>query len=180
MALILPLISFLAGYWGVHVLKPIRPLLAALLARLFIPLLIIYNMVFYKEGSLWLIGFSLFSSIIFFSGFYYFQQDKLRALCFSYLNGAWLGLPFALAVFGPEASSTIVALYIGGSLFGNICAVMAVSETRQDRGFIIKNVALHLSRCPEKFEAADLQHAEPAQVRKQTCPQYFHLLYAAV
>lgn len=142
MALILPLISFLAGYWGVHVLKPIRPLLAALLARLFIPLLIIYNMVFYKEGSLWLIGFSLFSSIIFFSGFYYFQQDKLRALCFSYLNGAWLGLPFALAVFGPEASSTIVALYIGGSLFGNICAVMAVSETRQDRGFIIKNVML--------------------------------------
>ncbi|QQN39899.1 permease [Acinetobacter sp. CS-2] len=142
MALILPLISFLAGYWGVHVLKPIRPLLAALLARLFIPLLIIYNMVFYKEGSLWLICFSLFSSIIFFSGFYYFQQDKLRALCFSYLNGAWLGLPFALAIFGPEASSTIVALYIGGSLFGNICAVMAVSETRQDRGFIIKNVML--------------------------------------
>ena len=142
MALILPLISFLAGYWGVHVLKSIRPLLAALLARLFIPLLIIYNMVFYKEGSLWLIGFSLFSSIIFFSGFYYFQQDKLRALCFSYLNGAWLGLPFALAVFGPEASSTIVALYIGGSLFGNICAVMSVSETRQDKGFIIKNVML--------------------------------------
>ncbi|MFH7766635.1 permease [Acinetobacter sp. BSP-28] len=142
MALILPLISFLVGYWGVHVLKPIRPLLAALLARIFIPLLIIYNMVFYKEGSLWLIGFSFLSSIIFFSIFYYFQKDKLRALCFSYLNGAWLGLPFALAVFGPEASSTIVALYIGGSLFGNICAVMAISETQQDTQFIIKNVLL--------------------------------------
>jgi len=142
MALILPLISFLVGYWGVHVLKPIRPLLAALLARIFIPLLIIYNMVFYKEGSLWLIGFSFLSSIIFFSIFYYFQKDKLRALCFSYLNGAWLGLPFALAVFGPEASSTIVALYIGGSLFGNICAVMAVSEAKQDLSFIIKNVLL--------------------------------------
>ena len=142
MALILPLISFLVGYWGVHFLKPIRSLLAALLARLFIPLLIIYNMVFYKEGSLWLIGFSFLSSIIFFSIFYYFQKDKLRALCFSYLNGAWLGLPFALAVFGPEASSTIVALYIGGSLFGNICAVMAVSEAKQDLSFIIKNVLL--------------------------------------
>jgi malate permease and related proteins len=142
MALILPLISFLVGYWGVHVLKPIRPLLAALLAQIFIPLLIIYNMVFYKEGSLWLIGFSFLSSIIFFSIFYYFQKDKLRALCFSYLNGAWLGLPFALAVFGPEASSTIVALYIGGSLFGNICAVMAVSEAKQDLSFIIKNVLL--------------------------------------
>ncbi len=142
MALILPLISFLVGYWGVHVLKPIRPLLAALLARIFIPLLIIYNMVFYKEGSLWLIGFSFLSSILFFCIFYYFQKDKLRALCFSYLNGAWLGLPFALAVFGPEASSTIVALYIGGSLFGNICAVMAISEAEQDLSFIIKNVLL--------------------------------------
>ncbi len=142
MALILPLISFLVGYWGVHVLKPIRPLLAALLARIFIPLLIIYNMVFYKEGSLWLIGFSFLSSILFFCIFYYFQKDKLRALCFSYLNGAWLGLPFALAVFGPEASSTIVALYIGGSFFGNICAVMAISEAEQDLSFIIKNVLL--------------------------------------
>ncbi len=33
MALILPLLSFLIGYWGVQYLKPIRPFLAALLAR---------------------------------------------------------------------------------------------------------------------------------------------------
>lgn len=132
MALILPLISFLIGYWGVHVLTPIRQLLASLLARLLIPAIIVYNMVFYQEGSLWLIGFSFISSVFFFCIFYYFKKDKLRALCLSYLNGAWLGFPFALALFGPQASSTIVALYIGGSLFGNICAVMAVSQTRQD------------------------------------------------
>ena len=76
----------------------------------------------------------------FFSIFYYFSHDKLRALCFSYLNGAWLGFPFALAVFGPEASSTIVALYIGGSLFGNVSAVMAVSQEKQELAFIIKNM----------------------------------------
>ncbi|NNH34234.1 permease [Acinetobacter sp. NIPH 2377] len=142
MALILPLISFLIGYWGVHVLTPIRQLLASLLARLLIPAIIVYNMVFYQEGSLWLIGFSFISSVFFFCIFYYFKKDKLRALCLSYLNGAWLGFPFALALFGPQASSTIVALYIGGSLFGNICAVMAVSQTRQDPKFIIKNVLL--------------------------------------
>lgn len=44
--------------------------------------------------------------------------------------------------FGPQATSTVVALYIGGSLFGNVCAVMAVSEARQDSGYILKNVLL--------------------------------------
>lgn len=140
MVLLLPLISFLIGYWGVHYLKAIRPLLAALLARLLIPLIIIYNMVFYKEGSLWLIGFSILSSIVLFSLFYAFAKDKLRALCFSYLNGVWLGLPFALAVFGPNAMPTMIALYIGGSLFGNVSAVIAVSQTRQSWGFILKNM----------------------------------------
>ncbi|ANF81010.1 permease [Acinetobacter sp. NCu2D-2] len=140
MALLVPLISFLIGYWGVHYLKRIRPVLAALLARLLIPLIIIYNMVFYKEGSLWLVGFSLSCSIILFSLFYLWQKDKLRALCFSYLNGVWLGLPFALAVFGPNAMPTIIALYIGGSLFGNVSAVMAVSTERQSTSFIVKNV----------------------------------------
>lgn len=140
MALILPLLSFLIGYWGVQYLKPIRPVLAALLARVLIPVLIIYNMLFYKAGSLWLMGFSIFSSIVLFSLFYYFAKDKLRALCFSYLNGVWLGLPFALAVFGTDAMSTMIALYIGGSLFGNVSAVIAVSQTRQDWTFILKNV----------------------------------------
>ena len=142
MVLILPLLSFLVGYWGVSRLQSIRALLAASLAKLLIPALIVYNMVFYKPGSLWLIGLSFVSSVLFFAIFYAVQQDKLRALCFSYLNGAWLGFPFALAVFGPNASSTIVALYIGGSLFGNICAVMAVSTGKQDLRFICKNVLL--------------------------------------
>jgi malate permease and related proteins len=140
MALILPLIGFLVGYLGVEKLKPIRPFLAASLARVLIPGLIIYNMVFYQQGSLWLVGLSFIASIIFYAFFYVLRQDKLQALCLSYLNGAWLGLPFALAVFGTQASNTIVALYIGGSLFGNICAVMAVSQDKQSTGFIIKNV----------------------------------------
>ncbi|MEQ1450078.1 permease [Acinetobacter lwoffii] len=142
MALILPLLSFLIGYWGVQYLKPVRPLLASLLARVLIPVLIIYNMVFYQEGSLWLIAFSFFCSCVFFALFYFTLKNKLRALCLSYLNGAWLGIPFALAVFGPQATSTVVALYIGGSLFGNVCAVMAVSEARQNSGYILKNVLL--------------------------------------
>lgn len=140
MALIVPIFAFLMGYLAVEQLKPLRPWLAASLARVLIPILIIYNMVFYQQGSMWLVGLSFVSSIIFFLFFYFTQKDKLQALCLSYLNGAWLGLPFALALFGKEATNTIVALYIGGSLFGNICAVMAVSKTQQSPAFIMKNV----------------------------------------
>ncbi len=75
---------------------------------------------------------------MFFALFYFTLKNKLRALCLSYLNGAWLGIPFALAVFGPQATRPVVALYIGGSLFGNVCAVMAVSEARQDSGVHFK------------------------------------------
>ena len=142
MALLLPLLSFLLGYVAVKHLTTIRPLLAALLAKLFIPFIIIYNMVFYQQGSLWLIALSFCCSLVFFCLFTWLTQDKLRALCFSYLNGAWLGFPFALAVFGPEASSTIVALYIGGSIFGNVSAVMAVKEGPQAPSFILKNMLL--------------------------------------
>ncbi|MDM1261481.1 MULTISPECIES: permease [Acinetobacter] len=175
MALLLPLISFLIGYFGVAYLKPLRPVLAMLLARLFIPLLIIYNMVFYQDGSLWLIGFSLISSILFFAVFYVLQKDKLIALCFSYLNGAWLGFPFALALFGPAASSIIVALYIGGSLFGNVCAVMAVSQTRQELKFIVKNVllsppviALSLAGILSFWDVSQFEHQTWVQVIYQS------------
>ena len=51
---------------------------------------------------------------------------------------AWLGFPFALAIFGSQASSVMVALYIGGSIFGNICAVTALSPNPQSLQEIIK------------------------------------------
>lgn len=165
MALILPLISFLIGFFGVQYLTHLRPILAAWLAKLFIPLIIIYNMVFYQEGSLWLIGLSLVSSILFFTLFYIQLKNKLRALCLSYLNGAWLGIPFALAVFGPDASSFIVALYIGGSLFGNVAAITAVSQTPQSMPFIMKNmmgsppvVALSISAVLSFWDFSAWQH----------------------
>lgn len=144
MGLILPFCAFVFGlviarkYAGLTLY--LKKILSSLLARIFIPLIIIYNMVFYQAGSLWLIGFSFFSSIVLFSLFYFFKKDQLLALCFSYLNGAWLGLPLALTVFGSAASHTIVALYIGGSLFGNICAVIAVGEQQQSWQQIATNV----------------------------------------
>lgn len=140
MALLLPLFSFLVGYWGVEYLKRYRAAFAMLLARLLIPIIIVYNMVFYQQGSIWLIVFSFFTSVLLYSVYFFYRDEPVGALCFSYLNGAWLGFPFALALFGPQASAIIVALYIGGSIFGNICAVLALQSEKCQWSQIAKKV----------------------------------------
>lgn len=142
MALILPFISFLIGYFAVQHLTRFRTFFAMILAKILIPLIIIYNMVFYQPGSIWLMLFSFFSSLLMYLFFYFRYKDQLKALCLSYLNMAWLGFPFALALFGAEASSPMVALYIGGSVFGNICAVMALSSEPQPVLKVIQKVSL--------------------------------------
>mgnify|MGYP003411644613 CR=1 FL=1 len=142
MALILPFISFLIGYFAVQYLTRFRALFAMILAKILIPLIIVYNMVFYQQGSIWLMLFSFFASLLMYVVFYFRDKDQLKALCLSYLNMAWLGFPFALALFGADASHPMVALYIGGSIFGNICAVMAVSTEPQPVLKIAQKVSL--------------------------------------
>lgn len=130
MTFILPLSAFIFGLLlaQFQLAEKCKKVLSSLLARLFIPVVIIYNMVFYQAGSFALILFSFLSSIILFYLFAYYSKDRLQALCFSYSNIGWLGFPFAIALFGEQVSAAMIALYIGGSLFGNIWAVAAVSE----------------------------------------------------
>lgn len=54
----------------------------------------------------------------------------MRQLC----QSGMAGLSFALALFGPEVSAPMVALYVGGSIFGNIWAVSAVSPDARTLG----------------------------------------------
>lgn len=115
-------------------------MLATVLARVFIPVVIVYNMVFYQAGSLSLMIFSFVSAILLYVLFIQIFKDRLGALCFSYVNMAWLGFPFAVAIFGTQVSAPMVALYIGGSIFGNIWAVTAVSDTPQPKSIILKKV----------------------------------------
>ncbi|MCU4582424.1 permease [Acinetobacter gyllenbergii] len=130
MTFILPISAFIFGLLLAQfkVAEQAKKILASLLARLFIPVVIIYNMVFYQAGSFALMGFSFITSILLFYGFFHFSKDRLQALCVSYSNIGWLGFPFAIALFGEQVSGAMIALYIGGSLFGNIWAVSAVSE----------------------------------------------------
>ena len=143
MALLLPLLAFLTGLMlaKTPIASQLKTVLSSLLARCFIPIVIIYNMVFYQAGSLSLMLFSFVVAILLFYFFLYFSKNKLSALCFSYVNMAWLGFPFAIALFGAEISPAMVALYIGGSIFGNLWAVTAVSDTPQPMAAILKKVA---------------------------------------
>lgn len=142
MALLFPILSLLCGF-GLARLSlntRLKTLFSSLLARVFIPVVIVYNMVFYREGSLTLIGLSLAIAIVLYVVFWMLSRDRLQALCFSYTNIGWLGLPVAIAIFGPSVSAAMIALYIGGSLYGNIWAVSAVSTTPQSLGSIIKKL----------------------------------------
>ena len=96
--------------------RNVKTVLSAWLSRLLIPIVIIYNMVFYQPGSLSLMLFSSGSAFLIFFAYLALFKDRLLALCVSYTNMGWLGFPFAMALFGPDATAPIVALYIGVSL----------------------------------------------------------------
>ncbi|EPH0019177.1 permease, partial [Acinetobacter baumannii] len=142
MALLLPVLAFITGLLlaQTSISETVKPILSAWLARLLIPIVIIYNMVFYQSGSLSLMLFSFGSAFIIFFAYLALFKDRLLALCVSYTNMGWLGFPFAMALFGPEATAPIVALYIGMSLFGNAWAVTAVTTAPQSKLNILKKV----------------------------------------
>jgi len=59
-ALLLPVLAFITGLLlaQTSISETVKPILSAWLARLLIPIVIIYNMVFYQSGSLSLMLFS--------------------------------------------------------------------------------------------------------------------------
>ncbi|AXY59073.1 permease [Acinetobacter sp. WCHAc010052] len=142
MALLFPLAAFICGLLlaSAAVATQLKPLLSMLLARLLIPVVIIYNMVFYKTGSVMLILFAFFSCFILFIVYLKLSRDRLASLCFSYTNMAWLGFPVAIAIFGTEHSMAMIPLYIGVSIFGNSWAVTSVSSEPQAKLYLLKKM----------------------------------------
>lgn len=84
--------------------------------------------------------FSFFSAFILFFIYLALSKDRLRSLCFSYTNMAWLGFPIAMAIFGSQVSAAMVAIYIGGSIFGNSWAVTSVSSEIQPLNEMLKKI----------------------------------------
>lgn len=142
MALLFPVLSFICGLIlaNYNASNFLKSWLSLLLARVFIPIVIIYNMVFYKSGSIELILFSFFSCFILFFLDLQLSKDRLASLCFSYTNMAWLGFPIAIAIFGAEHSMVMIPLYIGVSIFGNSWAVTSVSSAPQSKVSLLKKM----------------------------------------
>ena len=142
MALLFPVLSFICGLIlaNYNASNFLKSWLSLLLARVFIPIVIIYNMVFYKSGSIELILFSFFSCFILFFLYLKLSKDRLASLCFSYTNMAWLGFPIAIAIFGAEHSMAMIPLYIGVSIFGNSWAVTSVSSAPQSKASLFKKM----------------------------------------
>ena len=162
--LLFPVVSFICGLIlaNLRFSTCLKQHMSMLLARVLIPIVIIYNMVFYKSGSISLILFAFFSCFILFFFYLQLSRDRLASLCFSYTNMAWLGFPIAIAIFGAEHSMVMIPLYIGVSIFGNSWAVTSVSSTPQSKTFLLKKmlssppvIALLLSGLIRCF---DVQH----------------------
>ncbi|MEC9481823.1 MAG: hypothetical protein UMU75_00680 [Halomonas sp.] len=126
MTVLFPLLYMLGGMVVGRFLPDLRKTLAAALSKALIPFVIAYNLLTYQAGTALLAVFCfVFCGALFLFG-HLVWRDKLRSLTFSYLNIGWLGLPLAIAIFGDAASRIIIAVYIGGSVFGNIACVMAM------------------------------------------------------
>lgn len=130
MGILLSLGYLIFGILTANSLGRWKYLLSKLLAKVFIPLVIIYNILFYNKDYLILMIFSLCSSILLFSLYIKVKKNSLKALCFSYSNIGWLGVPIASSMFGGQASAIMISLYIGSSIFGNSFAKIALGNSQ--------------------------------------------------
>jgi len=118
-AILLPLLYLFIGLvLGKNYPDTKRPA-AALLTKVVIPLVIIYNLATYRPGFLAImLGVLTIMGIMALLG-QCFTKDPIRNLCFFYSNIGWLGLPVATALFGDHAAAVFIAAYIGSTAFGN-------------------------------------------------------------
>lgn len=86
MNLFLPLGYLLFGLLFSSKLDNFKFLLAKILAKIFIPVVIVYNVIYYKQEYLALMVFSFLSSLLLYFIYKITKKNALKALCFSYSN----------------------------------------------------------------------------------------------
>lgn len=125
--IVFPVIYLLLGFAisksGLERFVNIRWYASALLTRLCIPLVIIYNIAYHERGV-----FDIMIAMIAIMAIMLFiclkvTKDPIISMCFCYLNIGWLGLPVAISLFGDQAATVIIAAYVGSSIFGNSVGV---------------------------------------------------------
>ncbi|KQN46602.1 permease [Serratia sp. Leaf50] len=119
MTIFLPLGYLLVGWLIGQTSWDIKTLASTLLTRLFIPLVIVFNIATHFSSMSGIIIATALAMLILLGVSRLFTRDPVLNLCFCYLNIGWLGLPVATALFGNEAAVIIIAAYVGSSIMGN-------------------------------------------------------------
>lgn len=142
MTIFYPLIYLLSG-WLLGKLarkttRTIKKQASKLLTKIIIPVVIIWNISSHSNsmGGI-IIGAMVIMAVLLKVGGI-INDEPIKKLCFCYLNIGWMGLPIAGALFGSSASTVMISVYIGSSVFGNSVGAGILSK----EGFKGKKILL--------------------------------------
>ncbi|MCX7205643.1 MAG: permease [Proteobacteria bacterium] len=113
---------------------------SALLTKIIIPLVIIYNISTNKSDVFIVMASIVLIMLIMLTISRSIEKDPVKNLCFCYLNIGWLGLPIASSSFGNEAATVIISAYVGSSLFGNSVGVGLMAHGKNIQTRIIQTL----------------------------------------
>lgn len=135
-----PLLYLLIGLGFGRTSYEIKGRASALLTKLVIPFVIVYNIATNRSGVFVIMAgvVVMMSTMLLLSRAV--TRDPVRNLCFCYLNIGWLGLPIASALFGDGAAAVIIAAYVGSSLFGNSVGAGLMAQGQDLKTRILKTL----------------------------------------
>lgn len=130
MSIFFPLIYLFTGWLVGKTALDFKTAASWVLTRIAIPIVIIFN-ISTRFGSMSsIIVTTAVCMLAMLMACQRIMRDPVKSLCFSYLNIGWLGLPVASALFGNDASSIIIAAYVGSSIVGNSVGAGMLSGNR--------------------------------------------------
>ncbi|OUI79302.1 hypothetical protein HK18_01680 [Commensalibacter intestini] len=113
----------------------IKGYVSALLMRLFIPAVIIYNIAYHEPGVFMImIATALIMFIMLYIGLKIYK-DPVVALCYSFINIGWFGLPITMALYGDHGAMAIIPAYVATSILGN---AVGAGVLHHEKGIWIK------------------------------------------
>jgi len=116
-----------------------------ILVNIIIPIVIVMTIVSYKGNVIHIVGLSYIFSLTMYkiATFIYAKETNthMNALCFSYYNIGWLGLPISIVFFGDKAIPYIIGAYIGSMLFGISVGIYALNiSIAESKTYALKKV----------------------------------------
>ncbi|HHD7482060.1 TPA: permease [Klebsiella oxytoca] len=130
MTIFFPLIYLFAGWLVGKTAMDFKTAASWVLTRIAIPIVIMFNISSRFSSMSTIIIATAVCMLAMLVVSRQIMRDPVKSLCFSYLNIGWLGLPIASALFGNDASTIIIAAYVGSSIVGNSIGAGMLSGSR--------------------------------------------------